>query len=96
MKVIKLDKRYAGSRKWNYALHFGTRKADQLQRLKWSRNFNKLFGPDTWLNTERKIFGPEPMWLYSDDWYSDSKRGRIYFKNEADYTAVILMSGGEL
>lgn len=90
MKIIKLDKRYAGSKKWNYALHFGTRRADQLDRYKWAKKFTKLYGASTWLNPDRKPFGPEPMWLHSEDWYNDDKRGRIYYKNESDLTAIVL------
>jgi hypothetical protein len=91
MKVIKLDRRYAGSRKWKYALHFGTRKDGNLKRLQYVRVFAKLYGPDCWLNPDRKIFGPEPMWLYSDNWRDDIKRGRIYFNNESDLTMIELM-----
>ena len=91
MKVIKLDRRYAGSRKWKYVLHFGTRKAENLKRLQYASMFVKLYGSDHWLNPDRKVFGPEPMWLYSDYWRNDSKRGRIYFNNESDLTMIALM-----
>lgn len=91
MKLIKLDRRYAGSCKWKYALHFGNRKAENLKRLQYVGMFVKLYGRDCWLNPDRKIFGPEPMWLYSDHWYDDSKRGRIYFNNESDLTMIELM-----
>jgi hypothetical protein len=91
MKVIKLDRRYAGSKKWKYALHFGRRRVDQLKRLQYARLFAKIYGKDCWFNPDRKMFGPEPMWLYSEDWHDDNKRGRIYFNKESDLTAIELV-----
>lgn len=91
MKLIKLDRRFAGFPKWKYALHFGTRNAEYYQRLHYAREFVKLYGSDHWLNPDRKIFGPEPMWLYNENWYDDVDRGRIYFNNEADITMIELM-----
>ena len=91
MKLIKLDRRYAGASKWKYALHFGTKTNTTTQRVKYANAFAKIYGPDSWINPNRKVFGPEPMWLNSKDWYHDYKRGRIYFNNEADVTIVELM-----
>ena len=91
MKVIKLDRRYHGFPEFKYALHFGTRVADYTAKAKYARGFRQIYGEEHWLNPDRKMFSPEPMWLYNKDWANDSDRGRIYFNNPADLTAVELM-----
>jgi len=92
MKVIKLDRRYAGFPKWKYALDFGKHKHGKLPRQKYAVGFKKLFGPDRWTNpdTTVSVFSRE-WYLYNENWANDVKRGRILYKNESDLSAVLLM-----
>ena len=92
MKVIKLDRRNAGFPKWKYALHFGQRIRHITPRAQYAQVFTQLYGPSSILNPDREAFNySKPMWLYNEHWHNDNKRGRIYFNNEADITAVELM-----
>jgi hypothetical protein len=92
MKVIKLDKRYAGFPKWKYALDFGKHKYGKLPRQKYAVGFKKLFGPDRWANpdTTVSVFSRE-WYLYNENWANDVERGRILYNNESDLSAVLLM-----
>ena len=88
---MKLDRRNAGFPKWKYALDFGRRVRDITPRAKYILAFKELYGPDSWLNPDRKPFDySKSMWLYNDNWFNDSKRGRIYFNNQADLTFIEL------
>lgn len=92
MKIIKLDRRYAGYPKWKYALHFGTHKYEKLPRLKYARAFTKLFGLDRTTNPDPTVRMFDRNWyLYNENWYNDSKHGRILYNNESDLSAVMLV-----
>jgi hypothetical protein len=89
MKVIKLDRRYAGFPKWKYALDFGTRKYSKLERQKYAKGFTKLFGPHT--QTNPNSVGWTDWYLYNENWSHDQKRGRILYNNEGDLSAALLV-----
>jgi hypothetical protein len=93
MKVIKLDRRYAGFPKWQYAIQFnGGKKHANLQRLKYANGFQKLYGPDRQINPNKAVSLFSPDWyLYNDNWRNDPKRQRIYIKSESDLSAVLLV-----
>ena len=92
MKIIKLDKRYAGYPKWKYALDFGTRKADKVNKAKYLRAFGKIFGRDRWPNPDPTVsYFSKDWYLFNENWYNDMKRGRILCNNESDLSAVLLV-----
>ena len=92
MKVIKLDKRYAGYPKWKYALDFGTRKDDRLKKARYVQGFVRLYGRDRWMNPDPTVsYFSKDWYLFSDDWSNDSKRGRILYKDESALSAVLLV-----
>jgi hypothetical protein len=92
MKVIKLDRRYAGFPKWKYALDFGTRKYGKLERQKYAKGFTKLFGRDRWTNPDPGIsYFSKDWYLYNENWSHDQKRGRILYNNEGDLSAALLV-----
>jgi hypothetical protein len=92
MKVIKLDRRYAGSSKWKYAVDFGTHKHNRLERQKYAKAFTNLHGRDRWNNPDPTVSVFSRDWyLYNENWYHDIKHGRILYNNEADLSAVLLV-----
>lgn len=92
MKVIKLDRRYAGFPKWKYALDFGKHKFGKLPRMKYAKGFKQLFGPDRELNPDKNVpIFSKDWYLYNENWFNDSKHGRILYNNESDLSAVLLV-----
>ena len=88
---MKLNRRNAGFPKWKYALDFGRRVKDISPRAKYALAFRELYGPDSWLNPDRAAFDrSKPMWLFSDNWFNDNRRGRIFFNNASDITFIEL------
>lgn len=95
MRLIKLNGNYANSKKWNYMLQFGrtgqkTNKTIRAEQTKWAVEFTKFFGPDRTPTPAEpgKIFGG---YAWNENWFNDTKRNRICFKNEADYTVILLV-----
>lgn len=93
MKIVKLDRRYAGATKWAYAMQFSNRgKQGKLERMQYAKAFNKLFGPDRYLNPDKNISVFSRDWyLWNENWVNDTKRNRIYFNSEGDVSAVTLL-----
>jgi hypothetical protein len=100
MKVIKLDRRYHGFPKWTYACQFPLKSSNGNQDFrreyyKYQNAFHDMYGPDNWINRDRKpLDHSTPMWLYNENWYADFIRQRIYFKNQADITLIMLKISG--
>jgi len=92
VRIIKLDRRHALSHKWKYALHFGTRTHERKHQLRYARGFMQIYGPSYHVNEDRAVLDTsKPFWIFNDNWYRDDKRGRIYFNNESDITAIELI-----
>jgi hypothetical protein len=93
MKVIKLDKRYAGFPKWKYAIQFpGHRKYANLKRLEYAKGFRKVFGPDRQKNPDQTVSVFSREWyIWNENWWDDPFHQRIYFNNESDMSAVLLV-----
>lgn len=91
MKLIKLNRKHALHHKWKFALMFGTTINANRNRSKYSKMFEKMYGPDREFNPEYTVFGNKPNLLYNKNWYNDQYRGRIYFNNESDITAITLL-----
>ena len=92
MKVIKLDRRYAGFPKWKYACQFPL-KNHYLRKeyFAYQRVFHDMYGPDAYINPE--YHGPlsdVPGWLYSEHWHADFPRQRILFNNQAVISMIAL------
>lgn len=93
MKVIKLDRRYAGFPKWNYALQFPIRGrlSEKTGIYKYARILHDTYGPDTTANPNRAVGDwSKPYWIHNEFYHKDIKRGRIYLKNQADITMLLL------
>lgn len=92
MKVIKLDRRYAGFPTWKYAIQFPLRNHNFRQGyFKYKNAFQATYGPDAQMNPD--YHGPTssgPAWLYSDTWRCDFKRQRILVKDQALITMIRL------
>jgi hypothetical protein len=87
MKFIKLDKRYKGYG-WGYNYAFEFRKRDPVVR-KIQDILHDMYG-------NMRVYPKEGTLIYwerNKDWFLapiDGKRVRIYLKNEADATAIII------
>lgn len=93
MKIIKLDGRYAGGSKWKFAIQFaGTAKQSRTERTRYQLAFRRLYGNDRELNPDKTvpIFSRE-WYLWNENWRLDLKHNRIYFNNEGDVSAVLLV-----
>lgn len=90
MKFITLDRRYHGYPKWKYALQFGAKGYHKTERLKYATGFEKLYGPFRKSNPSLTMFDRN-YYTWNSDWNHDFKRNRIYFNNESDLTAMVLL-----
>lgn len=92
MKVIKLDRRYAGFPEWKYACQFPLKNHNYRQGyFKYKNAFQAMYGPDAQQNPD--YHGPlstGPAWLYSDTWRCDFRRQRILVKDQALITMIRL------
>ena len=92
MKVIKLDRRYAGFPEWKYACQFPlTNHNFRREYFKYHREFQGLYGPDSYINPD--YHGPlstVPGWIRSDTWRADFPRQRILVKDQALITMIRL------
>lgn len=91
MKVIKLNSKYANYPRWKFAMEFGRTKYQHADRVKYAAVFRKLYGPSQGFNPEYSMSGKLPYYLFNENWYNDTERGRICFNNESDVTAVMLL-----
>jgi hypothetical protein len=92
MKIVKLDGRFAGYPKWQYALQFPLRGSHKLDLYKFSKIISSIYGAEQIHNPEysKGSAWDTPYWIYNDSWRLDRKRGRILFKNQADITMTML------
>lgn len=92
MKIVKLDRRYAGFPKWKYAIQFPLR--NHNYRKEWfayKNAFQALYGPDAERNPDRAVMDySKPVWLYNEHWYGDFERQRILVKDQALITMISL------
>lgn len=93
MKFFKLNRKHHGYGKWNFAIDFGRRKKDHKVLTKYARAFEKLYGPSHVFNPDYSMFVRSDYFIFNESWYRSDKRGRIYFNNESDITAITLMVG---
>lgn len=93
MKIVKLDRRYAGFPKWRYALQFPLRNHNyRKEYFKYKKAFHAMYGPDAQVNPEYETaqWGTVPKWLYSEHWYTSFNRQRIYYNDPAIMTMIAL------
>ena len=89
MKLIKLDKRYKGHG-WGYNYAFEFRKRDRLVLLI-QNILHNMHGPMRIHTHGEGIL--YYSWLRNENWFMapiDGKRTRIYLKNDADATMIIM------
>lgn len=92
MKVIKLDRRYAGGSKWKYALQFERSRSGRLKQLQYANGFKKLFGADRELNPDPTVGVFSDTWyLYNEHWFKSHKHYRICYNDESVLSAVLLV-----
>jgi hypothetical protein len=93
MKVIKLDRRYAGFPEWKYACQFPLRNHQyRKQYFEYKKAFRELYGDDARPNPEYHTaqWGSVPKWIYNEHWRSDYKRQRILVKDQALVSMIML------
>ena len=93
MKVIKLDRRYAGFPKWKYACQFPVRNHQyRKEYFKFKKVFRDLYGDDAKPNPDYdpSAVGNQHRWLYNENWTSDYKRQRILVKDQALISMIML------
>lgn len=93
MKIVKLDRRYAGFPKWKYALQFPLRNHNyHKEYFKYKKAFQLMYGPDAQVNPEYETaqWGSVAKWLYSEHWYTSFSRQRIYYNDPAIMTMIQL------
>lgn len=92
MKVIKLDRRYAGFPKWQYAIQFPLKGREKHKAyFVYARAFKDIYGNDTTANTDREVGDwSKPFWIYNENWHADFKRQRIFFKDQAVMSMIML------
>ena len=93
MKIVKLDRRYAGFPKWKYALQFPLRNHQyRKEYFKYKKAFHNMYGPDAQVNAEYNLDSRHttPRWLYNEHWYTDFGRQRIYYNNPSIMTMIQL------
>ena len=76
MKLIKLDRRYHGFRKWTHALEFTKHECHFRHRkhAPYVKAFREMYGDDRGYN-EIGAF------VFNKDWLFDNNRRRIYFND---------------
>lgn len=96
MKVIKLDRRYAGFPKWKYACQFLVRYAGgRKEYFDFKQAFRDTYGLDVVANADRATGDySKPMWIYNEHWAADYKRQRILFNDQAVITMIMLKMPG--
>ena len=93
MKIVKLDRRYAGFPKWKYALQFPLRNHNYRKEYsKYKNAFQALYGADAYTNPEFNLDNRHttPRWIYNQHWYGDFERQRILVKDQALITMIQL------
>ena len=92
MKIVKLDRRYAGFPTWKYAIQFPLRNHNHRQGyFKYKNAFQAMYGPDAQMNPDRDIMDfTKPSWIYNEHWRADFKRQRILVKDTALITMIQL------
>lgn len=93
MKVIKLDRRYAGFPKWKYACQFPHKNHNfRKEYFAYKRVFQELYGPDATLKPDYNPahWGDNAKWIFNDNWHCDFTRQRILFNNQALISMVML------
>ena len=92
MKVIKLNGNFGGYPQWLWALQFGQphkeKAAERRERMEYAALFQRLYGPYMDLQ-----LGPDGQWqrIRNENWFNDAKRSRIYYRNEGDLIAILLL-----
>lgn len=92
MKVLKLDRRYAGFPTWKYAIQFPLRNHNHRKEYFTYKNaFQSMYGPDAEMNPDRAVMDfSKPAWLYNEHWRADFKRQRILVRDQALITMIQL------
>lgn len=94
MKAIKLNGNFAGYPRWRYALQFGKphkeKAAERRERMKYAALFQKLYGPSVSQKPDLTSFLGYSI-VANENWFNDAKRSRIYYSNESDLTAILLL-----
>ena len=92
MKVLKLDRRYAGFPKWKFALQFPLHNHNfRKEYFAYKKAFQDMYGSDAELNPDRAIMDTtKPYWLYNEHWRADFKRQRILVQDQALITMIQL------
>lgn len=92
MKVLKLDRRYAGFPAWKYAIQFPLRNHNFRQGyFKYKNAFQAMYGPDAQMNPDREVMDySKPVWIYNEHWRADFKRQRILVRDQALITMIQL------
>lgn len=92
MKIVKLDRRYAGFPTWKYAVQFPLRTQNyRKEYFKYKNAFQAMYGADAERNPDRDIMDhSKPIWLYNEHWRADFKRQRILVKDQAVISMIML------
>lgn len=93
MKVIKLDRRYAGFPKWTYACQFPLNNHNfRKEYFAYKDVFSQVYGPDATRNPDYHpgTWGDHPTWFFNDNWHCDFTRQRILFKDQAVISMIML------
>ena len=92
MKVIKLDRRYAGYPKWKYACQFPLSNHQyRKEYFAFKKVFRDLYGDDARPNPDYPAQQEgAPRWIYNEHWASDYKRQRILVKDQALISMIML------
>jgi len=96
MKVIKLDRRYAGFPKWKYACQFPVRNHNyRKEYFNYVRTFKELFGAESQSNPDRNTGDwSKPFWIYNEHWCTDFPKQRILVKDQAVISMIMLKMPG--
>lgn len=92
VKVIKLDRRYAGFPQWKYACQFPLKNHNyRKEYFTYHRAFREIYGADAETNPDRKIGDHgKPFWIYNEHWHADFERQRILFNDQAVISMIML------
>ena len=93
MKVIKLDRRYAGYPEWRYACQFPLKNHNfRKEYFDYRAVFQSIYGPDAVLNEKYNPaeWGDHPKWEFNKHWRADFPRQRILVKDQALITMIRL------
>lgn len=92
MKAIKLNGNFAGYPQWRYALQFGRPHKEKVregrERAHYAALFQRLYGPSS--DIYRDANG-RYQHVHNENWRNDTLRSRIYYRNESDLTAILLL-----